>query len=78
MVRVRCIHDMAVNTRLSNRKNPHVSVSVINGGPDATAESELKRFNNSVTVPPIETAVAVFVTHVASLPVENLATVLDI
>ena len=69
---------MAGNTRLSNRKIPHVSVSVINSGPDLTAGSRLKRFNNSVTVPPIETVIAVFVTHVASLPVENLALVLDI
>lgn len=55
-----------------------MSVTVVNSGPDATAGSKLEHLNNSVTVPPIETAMTGFVTHVAPLAVENLAAVLDI
>ncbi len=46
--------------RPSTRKKPHMSVTVVNNGPEAMAGSTLNRFKTKGIIPPIETATIVF------------------
>ena len=46
--------------RPRTRKKPHMSVTVVSTGPEATAGSAPKRRSSRGTVPPIDTATSVF------------------
>ena len=57
--RLRSSRGSRVAAKLSTRKKPHMSVTVVRIGPEASAGSDSRRCSTSGTVPPIETATTV-------------------